>query len=226
MPSVNLEKESDSEFNEILKSLVFSDSADDFVSYEEVQNAAASLNMSIPTRSQIDAHMKTFFKILPSKQKQRDGFCNLVLSTNQERCDMDVEMQNVEECAGNSKKKRRQTKAAQDTKAPSSLLSRIQTFHEQQRQHAHALTSQIKQKKEDETALFVLTNTEKELEAKYMIDREKYNSCPSFDNANRLELLQKVLCSLEMLTNVKGKKEALLLKKNENLSNIVARSLL
>ena len=61
-------------FNTITEDLVFTSSAEDFVTYNEVQKAALTLGISVPTREEIDRHMKTYFKCLPTKRQQREGF--------------------------------------------------------------------------------------------------------------------------------------------------------
>lgn len=67
------------QIEELTQDLQFSNCAEDFVTYEEMQRAAIGLGMTCPTRQQIDAHMKIFFKMLPEKRNQREGFSNVVL---------------------------------------------------------------------------------------------------------------------------------------------------
>ena len=63
----------------VFKDLEFTNSADDFVTYDEVQRAALNLNMTMPTKEQIDYHMKFFFKMLPTRQQRREGFAGIIM---------------------------------------------------------------------------------------------------------------------------------------------------
>lgn len=54
----------------------FTNCPDDFVTYEELQRGALKLGMSVPTRDQIDEHMKWCHKMFPTYKNRREGFQN------------------------------------------------------------------------------------------------------------------------------------------------------
>lgn len=148
----------------LMADLQFSNSADDFVSYEEVQKAALTLGMSVPTRDQIDTHMKIFFKMLPTKKQQREGFnyCNFNFDENcmqkilQKSAHVSNDLNNATTNEPPSGNKRLRGEKS-DFCLPPSVLNSVKKFHDTQRgQQPSALTTKLKQDEQDKTNMTML----------------------------------------------------------------------
>ena len=137
-------------FNTITEDLVFTSSAEDFVTYDEVQKAALTLGISVPTRDEIDCHMKTYFKCLPTKRQQREGFEYLSFIQNGV---VENALHGKEISNSNSTEKQTEEPVAKrrctSASMPQSLLSTIKKWHDVNRQTSHGLTAKLEQVAKD-----------------------------------------------------------------------------
>lgn len=177
--------------------LEFTDSAEDFVSYEEIQNAAVKLGMNVPTRNEIKTHMRTLFKILPSKKKQKEGF---------EKIQIGDRRVPTTECVPAS------TGERGGKKQKLSLESRMKGFHESSRGTPSALISRIQQENEDKLAMKTIKKEIQILAVRVL----QFDINPTSEYEKKVnELFKKQDCYIEILE-----------RRNENLANLLARNLL
>ena len=181
----------------LTQDLEFTDSAEDFVSYEEIQNAAVKLGMNVPTRNEINTHMRTLFKILPSKRKQKEGFEKIQIGEGRVPAAACVP-------ASSGVKKGKKQKL--------SLESRMKSFHDASRGTPSALTSRIQQENEDKLAMKTIKKEIQILTVQVMqLDK---NQTSEFEKKVN-ELFTKQESYIEILE-----------RRNENLANLLARNLL
>ena len=118
----------------LTQDLEFTDSAEDFVSYEEIQTPPWNWHKR-PHAQQ--THMRTLFKILPAR-KQKEGFEKIQIGEGRVPAAACVP-------ASSSVKKGKKQKL--------SLESRMKSFHDASRGTPSALTSRIQQENEDKLAM-------------------------------------------------------------------------
>lgn len=137
--------------------LTFTNCSDDFVTYEELQRAALKLGMSVPTREQIDAHMKFCHKIMPTKKQRQEGFENLSLDFETVKKNLDLFVETKTEAA---KARQDETNAERPSKRPReetvkaftippSLKTSIRKWHDVNKGQPDSLTTKLRQEEQD-----------------------------------------------------------------------------
>lgn len=211
-----------SNVNALFEDLVFTDSADDFVSYEEVQNAANKLGIAMPTRDEIDYHMKTLFKLLPAKHKQKEGFDNISFKSTLEQAKSDLSngpnKRDREESTRESKRSKPTNPALNPIRlldVPTALQCKIQAFHDVSRGQPSGLDARLRQDEEDAEKLATTKKEIDKMAARLEILKESANS-PSQDQSQCLQdLVQLQTVAIDILD-----------RKAANLAAILARNLI